>query len=67
MSYQGETEFKGIGGGKIPAYTAYEPCPICRGSGASTYQGIKRPFSCLACRGKGRLPMSSADGRFIKK
>ena len=50
---------------KIPHFTLYEPCIICGGKGKDVYQGIARP--CWACRGKGRLPRTTADGQFAKR
>ena len=69
MSYEGEQEWKPnrhrAEDVKIPHYTQYEPCILCGGKGYSVFQFIKRP--CWACRGKGKLPRTNADGQFAKR
>ncbi len=47
-------------------------CPKCKGTGINKTQFIKRPclckqFTCDHCRGKGKLPVMSEDGRWEQK
>jgi len=52
---------------KIPAFTKYERCPGCKGKCFIPQEGSFSLKPCGMCRGKGKLPVSTDDGRWEKR
>lgn len=51
----------------IPAFTAYEPCVWCAGKGWKKEKGGYSMITCPICGGAKKLPVSNADGQFLKR
>jgi len=71
MSYRGEQEYKPnahrLEPVKIPAFIKCEVCPGCQGRRWKKEQGGYSMIVCPICQGKGKLPISNADGQWEKK